>query len=286
MLIDLQLHSTYSDGYLTPTQLAGFIAKQKIKIASLTDHNTIGGFDEFKKACKKKGIKAIPGLELYVKVEKKRINILWFNFKDDPSLHKVLTETQIRRRGQVRRMLLILVKRGFRMDVEKMLDKFTHYIPINKIVDEIFKDSFNFKKAKKEIKTEIIRESDFIKEYFKNKNHGKLRESYIDIKRIVDLRKKIGGQLILNHPGKHGKMDIKFFEKLKKIGIDGIEVLSPHHSLGSIMYFQHSARELDFITTGGSDFHRHEGNKFLIQNSLNYFSIDSKLLKGVNKIIG
>ncbi|MBU4375047.1 PHP domain-containing protein, partial [Patescibacteria group bacterium] len=64
MLIDLQLHSTYSDGYLTPTELAGFLAKQGVKIAALTDHNTVGGLDEFRQACRACKIKPITGVEL------------------------------------------------------------------------------------------------------------------------------------------------------------------------------------------------------------------------------
>ena len=60
--IDLQFHSTYSDGSLTPTKLVNFLAKQKIKVASLTDHNTVAGLDEFFSACKKKEIKTISGI--------------------------------------------------------------------------------------------------------------------------------------------------------------------------------------------------------------------------------
>jgi predicted metal-dependent phosphoesterase TrpH len=74
--------------------------------------------------------------------------------------------------------------------------------------------------------------------------------------------------------------------KLKKLGVDGVEVLSPHHSFGSVMYAQAMTKELDFISSGGSDFHRHERDHYLIQNSSAYFTIDSKYLKGVNKIIG
>ncbi len=44
MLIDLQLHSTYSDGRLTPTEAAKFAVSNNVKVASLTDHNTVGGF--------------------------------------------------------------------------------------------------------------------------------------------------------------------------------------------------------------------------------------------------
>ena len=63
MLIDLQLHSTYSDGYLTPNQLADFLSVNNIKVAALTDHNTIGGLDEFKSAFEKKKNKTISGGE-------------------------------------------------------------------------------------------------------------------------------------------------------------------------------------------------------------------------------
>ena len=68
--------------------------------------------------------------------------------------------------------------------------------------------------------------------------------------------------------------------------MDGIEVLSPHHSIGSVMYSQAMARELDFITTGGSDFHRQERESLPIQNSWQYFKVDSKYLRKINKIIG
>jgi len=62
--------------------------------------------------------------------------------------------------------------------------------------------------------------------------------------------------------------------------------LSPHHSIGAIMFAQHISTELKFIETGGSDFHRHEGDKYSLQNSWQYFKIDSKYLKGIEKIIG
>ena len=50
------------------------------------------------------------------------------------------------------------------------------------------------------------------------------------------------------------------------------------------MYIQYLAREFDFITTGSSDFHRHEGNNYTIQNSWQYFKIDSKYLRKIGKI--
>lgn len=286
MLIDLQLHSTYSDGYLTPTELVKFIASQDVKIASLTDHNTVGGLEEFRQACRKHKIKPITGLEFYVKLGARRMNILWFNFdENDPDLHKILRMSQIRRRNSVRKMLKKISRRGIKIDIERTLDKYTHYTPINHIVDDLWAVKSNRQKIKKALKSQSPREGDIINEYFRNLKFGILQESYVDIKRIFKLRKKIGGQLILNHPGKHNQLQKKLLQKLDKMGIDGIEMISPHHSIGAIMYAQYMAREFDFITTGGSDFHRHEGNNYLLQNSSDYFYVDSKYLRGIKKII-
>jgi len=287
MLIDLQLHSTYSDGYLTPTELVKFIASKGVKVASLTDHNTVGGLDEFRQACRKYKIKPIVGLELYVKMGAKRFNLLWYNFDDkNPYLHEILRASQARRKNQVRLILKKLVKRGFKIKVDKILDKYNHYVPINHIANEIYFLPANKAKIKKELKNSHPREKDIINKYFKNKKIGVLRESYIQTERILKLKSKIKGQLILNHPAKHSYIKKEDWKKFKKIGVDGVEILSPHHSIGAIMLIQCLAQELNFITTGGSDFHRHEGGGYLVQNSGNYFKIDSKYLRKINEIIG
>jgi len=287
MLIDLQLHSSYSDGYLTPTEVAKFIADQGVKVAALTDHNTVSGLSEFRRACRKYQVKPITGLELYTKLGNTRLNLLWFNFDEkDARLHDILRSSQIRRKIKVRKILKKLAKRGFKIDINKILDKYTHYIPLNHVVDDVRAIPANRAKIKKELKIKNPRESEIIGEYFRNKGVSVLRESYTDIKKILSLRKKIGGQLIFNHPGKHDRLKRDLLKKLKKLGVDGLEVLSPHHSIGSVMYAQTMARQFDFIATGGSDFHRHERENLPIQNSWQYFKVDSKYLRRVKKIIG
>jgi predicted metal-dependent phosphoesterase TrpH len=153
MLIDLQVHSNYSDGYLTPTEVVKFMAKQGVKVASLTDHNTVGGLEEFKKACRAEKIKSIVGLELYAKLGSARFNVLWYNFDpENPLLHNMLRKSHIRRRQQMRRILDKLVKLGFKIDVESVLDRYNRYVPINHIIDCIMEKKENMRKARKELK--------------------------------------------------------------------------------------------------------------------------------------
>jgi 3',5'-nucleoside bisphosphate phosphatase len=287
MLIDLQVHSNYSDGYLTPTEMVKFLARQGVKVASLTDHNTVGGLEEFKKACQKEKIKSIVGLELYAKLGSAHFNVLWYNFDpENPLLHNMLRKSHIRRRQQMRRILDKLVRRGFKIDVENILDRYNRYVPINQIIDRIMEKKENVRKVKKELGISSPREEDVINKYFRNPKVGVLRESYIDLEKILELKKQIGGQVILCHPAKYGYIRRELWLKLKKMGVDGTEVLSPHHSINGILYMQQLARELDFIVTGGSDFHKPEGGGQPLQYSWQYYKIDSHLLRNVRKIIG
>jgi len=287
MLIDLQLHSSYSDGYLTPTEVARFAAKQGVKVAALTDHNTIGGTEEFKKACRLLKIKPITGMELYSKLGSTRFNVLWYNLDpENPKLHSMLRKSQIRRRQQMRRILDKLVKLGFKINVDCILDRYNRYVPINHVIDRMIEEKSNLAKIKKELNMAAPREEDIINHYFHNPAIGILRESYIDIGRILALKKEIGGQIILCHPAKYGYIKKDVWAKLKKMGVDGAEVFSPHHSINGMLYMQQLARELDFIITGGSDFHKPEGGGQPLQYSWQYYKIDSQYLRGVRKIIG
>ncbi|MFP4514437.1 MAG: PHP domain-containing protein [Parcubacteria group bacterium] len=284
MKIDLQVHSTYSDGFFSPEKLVSFLAKNNIKLAALTDHNTVRGQDEFKRYAKKANIKVITGIELYVYLEHRHFNILWYNFDDkDPELHNLLRETQIRRKGIVRKSLNKLKEQGYKVNTEKILDKFTHYIAVNKVANEFYFQ--NKTRVHKELENTNPLEDDILKEYFYNSEHARLREAYINIERVFKLREKIGGQIIFCHPGKYNKYRGNLPEKLHKLGIDGIEVLSPHHTIGSIVYCQYLAQKYDWIETGGSDFHLPTGQHFTLQHAWQWFNIESDYLRKIYKII-
>lgn len=287
MKIDLQVHSTYSDGYFTPSQLVDFLHKQEIKVAALTDHNTVAGLAEFRRACREKGIRPITGVEIYSKYQNNIFNVLWYNFDDNlPVFHDILRESQVRRRQLARSALKKMAKTGFDIDVDKTLDRFTHYVPLNRVIDEIMKSPDNVKKVQNELGVKKWREEDIIRNYLRNPSVARLRNSLIDIKRLVKLREEVGGQLILCHPAKSSFVRRKKISKLKELGLDGIEALSPHHPYGAVVYIQHLARELDLITSGGSDFHCFEGSGHRIQSASDYFTIDSKKLRRIKELIG
>ena len=69
MLIDLQLHSTFSDGYLSPSELVDFAKERSIKVISLTDHHTTAGLEEFRQAAKELILKLLMEWSFILNIE-------------------------------------------------------------------------------------------------------------------------------------------------------------------------------------------------------------------------
>ena len=57
ILIDMHVHSCYSDGTFTPEQLVSAARRRGLSLLSLTDHDTTAGLGPLMRACAKEGIK-------------------------------------------------------------------------------------------------------------------------------------------------------------------------------------------------------------------------------------
>lgn len=288
MIIDLQIHSTYSDGYLSPTVAADFLAKQGVKVASLTDHNTLAGYFEFNQACRQHGIKVVPGIEIYTRFDDQQINILWYNLPlDNPSINQLMLESQKHWLGRLRRHLDKLIKAKLLIaGSEIAIEKFTHYVPTNGLLDAILTVPGNREIISKQLGNSIFREEEAIGLLFSNNKIGRLRPSCISLERVVRLNRQFGGQLVFCHPAKGRSVSAKLVARLKAVGVHGLEVLSPHHSLGAVFYLQDLAERNDMIITGGSDFHRFEEGRHGLTSVYDYWQVDSDNLRRIKEIIG
>lgn len=288
MIIDLQLHSTYSDGYLSPTEVANFLAREGVKIASLTDHNTAAGYPEFYTACSTLGIKVVPGVEIYTRFNNQQINILWYNLPlDSQEFNKLMENTQKHWSTRLRWHLLKLIKAKVLVaGSEAVLDQFSNYVPTNGLLDVILGLPGNREIIAEELNNPFFREEEAIALLFNNKKIGKLRLSTVNLERITNLQKKLGGQLVFCHPAKGRVVPAKLVAQLKSLGVEGLEVLSPHHSLGAIFYLQDLAERNDMIITAGSDFHRFEEGSHGLTSVYDYWQANSSHLRRIEEIIG
>src|SRR5215217_6184901 len=64
MLIELQSHSTLSDGQLAPAQVVAEAAKAGVTTLALTDHDAIAGVEEAQRAGAEHGVELVPAVEM------------------------------------------------------------------------------------------------------------------------------------------------------------------------------------------------------------------------------
>ena len=92
-IVDLHVHSTCSDGTLTPTELVDYAIEKGLSAFALTDHDTTDGLMEAMEYAKDKGIEVIPGIEFSTEYESKDIHILGLYI--DFNKQKACSQTKI-----------------------------------------------------------------------------------------------------------------------------------------------------------------------------------------------
>ena len=66
MKYDLHTHTTASDGLLSPTELVLRAVEQGVEMLAITDHDTVAGIAEAKKAAENQPIRLISGVEISI----------------------------------------------------------------------------------------------------------------------------------------------------------------------------------------------------------------------------
>ncbi len=82
MRADLHMHTTDSDGKLSPEELFDLAKEKGLDVIAITDHDVCKNVEEKKALAKARGITYIPGIELSTLHNHKSVHVLGY-FKDD-----------------------------------------------------------------------------------------------------------------------------------------------------------------------------------------------------------
>lgn len=101
-MIDLHLHTTASDGTLTPTALVERAARAGLTVISVTDHDTVVGLPEARAAARAHAIRLIDGIEITAVEDARDVHMLAYFF--DPDHRSLLEFLEGQRADRVRRV--------------------------------------------------------------------------------------------------------------------------------------------------------------------------------------
>ena len=121
-MIDLHMHTTASDGRLAPGELVSRVAAAGIRIMSLTDHDTVAGLPDVRRAADAAGITVVDGIEITAVHEGRDIHILgYFVDVSDQGLARFLQAQRARRVERVDEIAARLAALGAGIDVTALI---------------------------------------------------------------------------------------------------------------------------------------------------------------------
>lgn len=265
-MIDLHLHTIYSDGADTLKELLKKAEKKKLEYISITDHDNCNAYAELKNIDIKKYYsgKIIPGIEIKCSINGRLIEVLGYKINTD-KMQEWANEFYKDKTKEV------LQQKYFNMLYEKCLQMKLIMSPKEKIEFDSHTDWASlqiYKEIKKHIENKDKVPADFwetfntfSKKYCGDKNHILYidkSQDYPSIEEAIKAIKNAGGLVFLPHLFIYKWVDnIKEFinDLLKQYDIDGIECYHSEFNDENIEYLKNICDKEGYFISGGSDYH-------------------------------
>jgi 3',5'-nucleoside bisphosphate phosphatase len=247
-LIDLQAHSTASDGSLTPSEIVQLARKSGLRAVALTDHDTLDGLQEALNEGQVQGVEVIPGVEISAEFKEGTMHILGYYVWDGrASLSQSLIKLQHARAERNPRMISKLNELGFKVSLE-----------------EVIGCAGGGQVGRPHMARALLE-----KGYISNISEafdlylGKGKPAYEEKFRFppdeaISMIRTAGGVPVLAHPFTLGLDDRGLDSLVTQLvlqGLEGIEVLSPEHATEQERFYRKLALDHNLVITGGTDFH-------------------------------
>ena len=251
--IDLHVHSSISDGTLTPTEVVQLAMQKGLQAIALTDHDTVDGVKEAMDAANRLAttdykLQVIPGTELSASYKGEDIHILGlFLDYENKELLSTLTNVAKEREQRNEKMCSNLQKAGIDISVEKLRGGNT----------DVILTRAHFAKYMLEHGYVSSMKQAFEK-YLDSKGPYYVSREYLSPKQAIDLILSAGGVPVLAHPllYKFSPNELeKLLRELVSYGLQGIEAIYSCNVSNDESYVKGLARKYGLKISGGSDFH-------------------------------
>ncbi len=244
-MVDLHLHTTASDGRLSPTELIHLLASQGLKQVAISDHDTTEGLAEaFAAAEEFPDMRIIPAIELSTDIPGDEVHMLgYFLRHEDEELQKILREFRMGRLERGRMMVEKLATLGINIEWER----------VQEIAGEGSVGRPHIALAMVE-KGYCKEPKDAFPEYLGRNGSAYVERSKMTPPEAVDMLIRFGAVPVLAHPAYLNDMETTI-AGLAEAGIVGLEVHYAQFSPETVQQLAGLADRYGLIPCGGSDYH-------------------------------
>lgn len=248
--IDLHLHSTCSDGVLTPSQLVAAAHDTGLAAIALCDHDTVSGVAEAQHVAQDTGINVISGVELSVTFHGyDDIHLLGYGIEtDNAELLSHLDAFALRRANRNREIVATINTKLEAQDKAPLAIEAVEALADGVIGRPHIGRALMARGYVKDMQQAF-------EQYLVPCNVPKHYWPLTDALATIRLA---GGVAVLAHPTSitpDHRLLTDLISELHVLGLDGLEVYNNMATEGDMLFLQGLARRLKLMVTAGSDFH-------------------------------
>jgi hypothetical protein len=251
-LCDFHVHSTASDGLLSPARLVEEATRAGVFAFALTDHDTVAGVAEAQDRGRALGVEVLGGIELSVCEDEGRreMHILGIGIDAaSPALRAGLEALARRRHERAAEIVERLRRQRIDVSLERVLEHAGTGVPGRPHV------------ARALVEGGAVRSVDEAFDRFL----GRRCPAYVpagglDSAEAIARVHEAGGIASLAHPLRSVGVDAPgglgaFVSRLVRLGLDALELWHPGHGPSERKRIRYQLNRNDLVATGGSDFH-------------------------------
>lgn len=269
--VDLHVHTSCSDGLLSPAEVVELAASLRLEALAVTDHDTVDGIEDALQAAHKHAVEVIPGVELSTEYDKREVHILgyWIDHKH-AGLNALLQDLRQSRYERAQKIIDKLCALGFKLDCKDVLQIAGDAAPgrlhiARALVDRGYAESVRVA----------------FEHWLAYRRPAYVERFKLSPQEAIAAVHSAGGAAVFAHPGLTG--NIKLLDSLVRWGIKGVEVYHPEHSVLQTLRFRSMAQSRKLCVTGGSDFHGSETGRTPGLGSCGITVKELQLFKALNK---
>lgn len=242
MLIELQSHSTVSDGQLEPAGVVEEAAKAGVTTLALSDHDAIAGVEEAAEAAERLGIELVPAAEMscvHPYAEDLHVCGYWIDLgKIAPACERAQQE-RVNRAGEIVERLRA---EGFDLTLADAEREAGDALSIGR--------------------PHIARAAGatgdlgpFFEEYLVPGAKAFVPRRWPTAEQAIELIHEAGGVAVIAHPYWDIKDPDQVEDLIRSAGADGVEAFYPTHSKEQTEHLLRLCDELNLVPTASSDYH-------------------------------
>lgn len=245
-MIDLHLHTTASDGRLTPAELVRRASAAGLSTIGVTDHDTVAAVDEATRLAAAVGMRVVPGIEITAVHEQRDVHVLGYFFDSrHPGLARFLEAQRALRVSRLREIGARLARHGVPVDIEGVLLPAAER-PGTSVGRPLIARALV-------AAGHVASMQEAFDRYLAAGQAAFVPRTGRTPAEVVAILHAAGGIASLAHPGVTARDAI--IEPLVETGLDAIEVYHSDHPPETTAAYLALARRLGTGISGGSDFH-------------------------------